>query len=141
MDTKSTFKGTIISIQPRIRLTRSFDEASHTDLGYAISLDGEINDQNTTSPSALAKQPRLNMNSKWMMLSQESVYLYQILILNLLITTKCQSSNSLPEAPPSTIQHHLGNWCRRSWKFTEKEDTADCVVAVCGEQGCRLRLL
>ena len=26
---KSTFTGKIISIQPRIRLTRSFDEASH----------------------------------------------------------------------------------------------------------------
>ena len=45
MDTKSTFKGTIISIQPRIRLTRSFDEVSHTYLGYAITLDGEINEQ------------------------------------------------------------------------------------------------
>jgi hypothetical protein len=39
---KSTFKGTIISIQPRIRLTRSFDEASHTYLGYAIRLEGEL---------------------------------------------------------------------------------------------------
>lgn len=48
MDTKSTFKGTIISIQPRIRLTRSFDEASHTYLGYAIALEGEINNQHNT---------------------------------------------------------------------------------------------
>lgn len=39
---KSSFKGTIISIQPRIRLTRSFDEASHTYLGYAIRLEGEL---------------------------------------------------------------------------------------------------
>ena len=38
MDTKSTFKGRIISIQPRIRLMRSFDEASHTYLGYAITV-------------------------------------------------------------------------------------------------------
>ena len=34
MDTKSTFKGRIISIQPRIRLMRSFDEASHTSVSY-----------------------------------------------------------------------------------------------------------
>src|SRR5690554_5769134 len=39
---KSTFTGTIISIQPRIRLTRSFDESSHTYLGYAIKLTGII---------------------------------------------------------------------------------------------------
>ncbi|MDD4347097.1 MAG: hypothetical protein PHZ11_09495 [Desulfitobacteriaceae bacterium] len=35
---KLTFKGTIKSIQSRIRLTRSFDEASHTYLGYAIKI-------------------------------------------------------------------------------------------------------
>jgi hypothetical protein len=55
MDTKSTFKGRIISIQPRIRLTRSFDEASHTYLGYAITLDGEIDDQNTTFSIGIGK--------------------------------------------------------------------------------------
>lgn len=45
---KHIFTGRIISIQPRIRLTRSFDEASHTYLGYAITLEGEINNQHTT---------------------------------------------------------------------------------------------
>ncbi len=49
MDQKSTFKGTIISIQPRIRLTRSFDEASHTYLGYAITIEGDIDNQNNTT--------------------------------------------------------------------------------------------
>lgn len=39
---KLNFIGTIISIQPRIRLLRSFDEASHTYLGYAIRLEGEL---------------------------------------------------------------------------------------------------
>lgn len=39
---KLSFTGTITSIQPRIRLTRSFDEASHTYLGYAIKLAGAI---------------------------------------------------------------------------------------------------
>lgn len=42
---KSTFKGIIISIQPRIKLTRSFDEVSHTYLGYAIRLEGELDGQ------------------------------------------------------------------------------------------------
>ena len=55
MDTKSTFKGRIISIQPRIRLMRSFDEASHTYLGYAITLDGEIDEQNTTLSIGIGK--------------------------------------------------------------------------------------
>jgi hypothetical protein len=52
---KSTFKGIIISIQPRIRLLRSFDEASHTYLGYAITLEGEINNQHTTFSIGIGK--------------------------------------------------------------------------------------
>lgn len=52
---KSTFKGTIISIQPRIRLTRSFDEASHTYLGYAITLEGELDNNNTTFSIGIGK--------------------------------------------------------------------------------------
>ena len=52
---KSTFTGTIISIQPRIRLTRSFDEASHTYLGYAITLEGEIDNQHTTFSIGIGK--------------------------------------------------------------------------------------
>lgn len=39
---KLAFEGVITSVQPRIRLTRSFDEASHTYLGYAIFLQGTI---------------------------------------------------------------------------------------------------
>ena len=46
---KSAFKGTITSIQPRIRLTRSFDEASHTYLGYAIKITGTVDNQETIS--------------------------------------------------------------------------------------------
>ncbi|MGI6308232.1 MAG: hypothetical protein ACOX1X_06460 [Dethiobacteria bacterium] len=48
---KSTFTGQITSIQPRIRLTRSFDEASHTYLGYAIKIAGTIDGEETISPN------------------------------------------------------------------------------------------
>jgi hypothetical protein len=39
------WQGTLVGIQPRIRLTRSFDERSHTYLGYALRLDGAIGDR------------------------------------------------------------------------------------------------
>jgi hypothetical protein len=52
---KHTFKGTIISIQPRIRLTRSFDEASHTYLGYAITLEGELDNTKTIFSIGIGK--------------------------------------------------------------------------------------
>jgi len=52
---KSTFIASIISIQPRIRLTRSFDEASHTYLGYAIRLEGELDNHQTTFSIGIGK--------------------------------------------------------------------------------------
>ena len=52
---KHTFKGTIISKQPRIRLTRSFDEASHTYLGYAITLEGELDNTKTIFSIGIGK--------------------------------------------------------------------------------------
>jgi hypothetical protein len=38
------FKGTLLSVQPRIRLTRSFDERSHSYLGYALRIIGFIDE-------------------------------------------------------------------------------------------------
>lgn len=52
---KHIFTGRIISIQPRIRLTRSFGETSHTYLGYAITLEGEIDNINTTFSVGISK--------------------------------------------------------------------------------------
>ncbi len=42
MAQKTAWAGWIVSVQPRIRLTRSFDERSHTYLGYALGVDGRI---------------------------------------------------------------------------------------------------
>lgn len=39
---KVRWNGEVISIQPRIRLTRSFDERSHSYLGYALRLRGTV---------------------------------------------------------------------------------------------------
>lgn len=55
MDRKTIFTGTIISVQPRIRLTRSFDEASHSYLGYAITLEDELDNTNTTYSIGIGK--------------------------------------------------------------------------------------
>jgi hypothetical protein len=43
--TKTAWSGRIISVQPRIRLTRSFDQRSHTYLGYALFIEGVIGDE------------------------------------------------------------------------------------------------
>lgn len=47
---KLTFTGQIQSIQPRTRLTRSFDEVFHTYLGYAIRIGGTVGNQQAIFP-------------------------------------------------------------------------------------------
>ncbi len=37
--------GRVLSVQPRIRLTRSFDQRSHSYLGYCLVVDGAIDDE------------------------------------------------------------------------------------------------
>jgi hypothetical protein len=41
-DGKLVWAGQVISVQPRIRLTRSFDQSSHSYLGYALRVQGTI---------------------------------------------------------------------------------------------------
>ena len=42
---KIRWTGRLTSVQPRIRLTRSFDERSHSYLGYVLRVDGKIGEQ------------------------------------------------------------------------------------------------
>ena len=37
-----TWQGVLLSVQPRIRLTRSFDQRSHTYLGYTLNVRGRV---------------------------------------------------------------------------------------------------
>ncbi len=42
---KTAWQGVLLSVQPRIRLTRSFDQRSHTYLGYALKVRGTIGNE------------------------------------------------------------------------------------------------
>lgn len=42
---KVEWRGRVISIQPRIRLTRSFDERGHSYLGYNLLLEGVVGEE------------------------------------------------------------------------------------------------
>ena len=42
MDSKLTWRGTLVAVQPRIRLMRSFDQRSHSYLGYALRVEGTV---------------------------------------------------------------------------------------------------
>lgn len=45
LNEKLIWQGILIAIQPRIRLTRSFDERSHSYLGYALRIQGTIGEE------------------------------------------------------------------------------------------------
>ena len=49
----------ITSIQPRIRLNRSFDERSHSYLGYSLQIDGQIDDQEQSFWVGIGKAAQL----------------------------------------------------------------------------------
>ena len=42
MNGKLEWRGQVLAVQPRIRLTRSFDERSHTYLGYILRVRGAL---------------------------------------------------------------------------------------------------
>jgi len=52
---KVAWSGRIVSIQPRIRLMRSFDERSHGYLGYVLRVEGTIADEPGEFQVALGK--------------------------------------------------------------------------------------
>ena len=55
MIAKIYFEGSIISIQPRIRLLRSFDQRSHSYLGYVLIVDGTVSNEDREFIVAVGK--------------------------------------------------------------------------------------
>jgi len=55
MNDKLKFQGTIISVQPRIRLLRSFDQRSHSYLGYVLRINGTIDNDEREFTTAVGK--------------------------------------------------------------------------------------
>ncbi len=54
-DRKVTWAGKIISVQPRIRMTRSFDQRYHEYLGYVLTVEGVCDDEGGEFTIAIGK--------------------------------------------------------------------------------------
>ena len=52
---KVAWSGRVVSVQPRIRLMRSFDERHHSYLGYVLCIDGKCGDENGEFYVAIGK--------------------------------------------------------------------------------------
>ncbi len=53
---KILWNGKLISVQPRIRLTRSFDQRSHTYLGYVLMVQGSVSGEDRTFMVGIGKE-------------------------------------------------------------------------------------
>jgi len=53
---KVSWSGKVISIQPRIRLTRSFDQRSHSYLGYVLTVQGLVGGEERTFTVGIGKE-------------------------------------------------------------------------------------
>ncbi|MDD5222705.1 MAG: hypothetical protein PHE84_01830 [bacterium] len=61
---KIPWSGKIVSIQPRIRLTRSFDQRSHTYLGYVLRLQGNVGGEEREFIIAIGKEAHAKHGSR-----------------------------------------------------------------------------
>ena len=55
VDAKVEWEGAVLSVQPRIRLTRSFDQRSHSYLGYVLRVRGTLGGETREFVIALGK--------------------------------------------------------------------------------------
>ena len=53
---KVPWSGKIISVQPRIRLTRSFDQRTHSYLGYTLTIQGSVDGEERTFTVGIGKE-------------------------------------------------------------------------------------
>ena len=141
MDTKSTFKGRIISIQPRIRLMRSFDEASHTYLGYAITLDGEINEQYAIFSIGIGKAAHIKHQFKVKdIISGECVFVpdpdleptdyYKVSKLKLITSGIITNTSSPWELVPPELEVYRARGHRRLAARTYETKCSSCMWGV-----------
>ena len=136
---KLSFTGTIISIQPRIRLTRFFDEASHTYLGYAIRLDGEIDNNQTTFSIGIGKAAHAKHQFKVNdVISGECIPVpnpdleptqyYKVSKLKLITRSSATDSNSSPwELVPPELEVYRERGHRRLAARTYDTKCSSCI--------------
>jgi len=55
MGQKIVWKGTLAAVQPRIRLTRSFDQRNHSYLGYVLRIHGTVAEEEREFTVAIGK--------------------------------------------------------------------------------------
>jgi hypothetical protein len=66
---RMTWQGVLLSVQPRIRLTRSLDQRSHTYLGYTLNVRGRLGSEAREFLVGVGQGRMPNTNSRQGLLS------------------------------------------------------------------------
>lgn len=141
---KVSFKGKIISVQPRIRLTRSFDESSHNYLGYALLIAGIIDDEEREFRVGIGKAAQ--QKNKFCAADEitgecvsaadvnlEPVEFYKVSKLRKIGQTQNNNSASPPwETVPPDLDIYRERGCRRLAARTYEGKCTTCIW------GCRM---
>ena len=70
MNEKIAWSGAVTSVQPRIRLTRSFDERSHTYLGYLLRIEGTVGGVSAEFRVGIGSGTHAKHQSEWVTASR-----------------------------------------------------------------------
>ena len=144
MTDKTQWTGVVTSIQPRIRLTRSFDQADHSYLGYVVRLQGTIGDDSREFMVAIGKgahakhQLRIGMSVSGEGVpvadaQMETAELYKISKLKVLDDSSIVTSTPPPWLGiPPDLQVYRARGHRRLEARTYKLRCSSCIW------GCRM---
>lgn len=141
---KIHWQGRIISVQPRIRLTRSFDERFHNYLGYALRIEGKIGEQEREFLVGIGKKAQTKHNFKVgdvisgkclpvPDLRREPVEFYKVTKLAFIERILADPSDAPPwqGVPPSLEEYRLRGHRRLAARTYE----AKCTTCI---WGCRM---
>ena len=136
---KLEWEGMIVSVQPRIRLNRSFDERSHSYLGYSLLIDGAVNGINTRFSVGIGKaaqarnQFQINNTAKGKVLPvpdprKESVDYYKASALSITSTPGSASKDGPPwHGIPPSLEDYRARGHRRLAARTYQTNCASCI--------------
>ena len=143
---KSSFRGEVRSIQPRIRLMRSYDQRQHNYLGYAVTLRGTVDGEDRTFSAGIGPgaQVKLALRAGDVLEGEaepvadqrlEPVELYKAAKLKLLART-----DPAPVAPPPpwrSVPPPLDTYRARGHRRLDENAYAGEVCGSC-IWGCRM---
>ena len=141
MSAKIPWKGNVVSVQPRIRLMRSFDERAHTYLGYNLTIEGEAGDYDQPFIIAIGKSAQAKyefkagdmvqgMGSPVISEKQEVADLYKVSKLKVLERSKDEEVSPPPFfGSPFPLDYYRARGHRR---LDAKTYNKKCFVCVWG---------